>query len=501
MNVDINKINLTNKISEKYFISNNTFIHNVKKDKKDRLQVEIGDIKQEDFYPQVKIKRWDNEVNFSVRLIDDELENPSIITKDNYIVWKKSKKEIKFYDLPVSEIYPEGGYEFEITLKEKPIKNTVEFTLQTKEIEVFYQPPLNEEILEEEQYATETDIYNNNGNIISHRDENVVGSYAVYYKNSPKNVVGGKEYRAGKAFHIYRPRIEDAVGNWVWGNLSVDINNNKLIVTIPQEFLNNAVYPVTHAAGLTFGYTTKGATTAEISNGYVRASKILLSEQGELSSLAWYIKNVNVGGTPYVKHALYSDASGTPNTLLSTSNLINVLNIDGWVELTATVLLNLGNYWIVNNQSTGRRNLYWDTGLSQQSLYKTISYTSYPSNPFGTVGGYFDYVFSAYATYTANTSSPPTIIIQSFDKSKISAIATQDICTVTFQSDQNLTEWEARADGTGQGSGYLVGNGTTVTANTDVIFTVENEELTLGDKIYKINIYGKNESGVWSAYE
>lgn len=102
--------------------------------------------------------------------------------------------------------------------------------------------------------------------------------------------------------------------------------------------------------------------------------------------------------------------------------------------------------------------------------------------------------------FTQTISTTPTITIQSYTKSKISAQTTQDISTVTFQSDQNLLQWEARADGNGQGSGLLVGSGGAVTANTDVTFDIENEELTFGDKIYRINIYGQNESGVWSNY-
>jgi hypothetical protein len=96
--------------------------------------------------------------------------------------------------------------------------------------------------------------------------------------------------------------------------------------------------------------------------------------------------------------------------------------------------------------------------------------------------------------------SIPTMFIQSYTKSKISAQSTKDISTVIFQSDQNLLQWEARADGTGQGSGLLVGSGGAVTSNTDISFDIENEELTLGDKTYRINIYGQNESGVWSIY-
>ena len=41
----------------------------VNPDWQDILEVELGDVKQLDkFYPQLKIKRWDNEVNASFRL-------------------------------------------------------------------------------------------------------------------------------------------------------------------------------------------------------------------------------------------------------------------------------------------------------------------------------------------------------------------------------------------------------------------------------------------------
>ncbi|KKL52074.1 hypothetical protein LCGC14_2289150 [marine sediment metagenome] len=59
-------------VSDKYTIANNTYTQVAKADPKDRLEIEIGDSKQPDFYPQVKIQRWDNEVNASFRLLDNE---------------------------------------------------------------------------------------------------------------------------------------------------------------------------------------------------------------------------------------------------------------------------------------------------------------------------------------------------------------------------------------------------------------------------------------------
>jgi len=52
-------------------INDSTFKLTAKNDPKDLITVIIGDDKQEKFYPQIKLERWDNEVNFSVRLKDN----------------------------------------------------------------------------------------------------------------------------------------------------------------------------------------------------------------------------------------------------------------------------------------------------------------------------------------------------------------------------------------------------------------------------------------------
>jgi hypothetical protein len=47
-------------ITQKYTQTLNTYVQQVKPDWKDRIEVEIGDIKTaEAFLPQTKIKRWD----------------------------------------------------------------------------------------------------------------------------------------------------------------------------------------------------------------------------------------------------------------------------------------------------------------------------------------------------------------------------------------------------------------------------------------------------------
>lgn len=93
--------------------------------------------------------------------------------------------------------------------------------------------------------------------------------------------------------------------------------------------------------------------------------------------------------------------------------------------------------------------------------------------------------------------SKPVINIITFSTSIISSVPGKDQCTVTFQSDQDLISWIAKADGSGHTTGLTVGSGTTASANTDIQFVIDDEEFTSGDKNYIITVYGENSAG-WS---
>jgi hypothetical protein len=122
-----------------YIKSQNTYFAVPKDDPKDRINVEIGDSKQPDFKPQVKLMRWDNEVNFSVRLITTDESSP--LKTGEKINWDTDTSKIEFYEFTEGE----GGYKLVWFLKEKPLTNKVEFTIQSKGLDFFYQPELTEE--------------------------------------------------------------------------------------------------------------------------------------------------------------------------------------------------------------------------------------------------------------------------------------------------------------------------------------------------------------------
>jgi hypothetical protein len=104
------------------------------------------------------------------------------------------------------------NFEYDVILKRPPASNVVSLTLEgAGRFDFFRQPDFV-------------------------RDPLLRGSYAVYLKDT---FIG---QGTGKLCHIHRPKIIDACGNSVWGDLR--IGGGKLLITIPESFLASAVYPV-----------------------------------------------------------------------------------------------------------------------------------------------------------------------------------------------------------------------------------------------------------------
>ena len=127
------------------------------------------------------------------------------------------------------------GYEINLILNKPPPTNIFYYPLTVKNAEFYYQPPLTPEEIAR-------------GCI---RPDNVVGSYAVY---GPKK---DNEYGTGKIMHIYRPKVTDAKGAWIWGVLNY--KEGVLSVTVDPVWLSKAVYPVT--VDPIFGYNSVGGST------------------------------------------------------------------------------------------------------------------------------------------------------------------------------------------------------------------------------------------------
>jgi hypothetical protein len=325
-----------------------------------KIGIEIGDSKTPGrFLPQSKVMLWDNEVNFSIRGVMPE--EVDVVVDGDKIKHVCAGFEIHQYEKP--EAGEDGGLEFEWVLPSIPPTNQFVATIRTKGLEFYYQP-------------FETDE--------GDRPDNVKGSYAVYHATRANNFVGGKQYFTGKAFHIYRPEAVGANGERVWCELAIDTVAETLTVTVPQSFLDSAVYPVT--IDPTFGYTTSGASTST-------------STTSAICNTHSSTRHTATTGDTITSYSCILGTTALPVTRAFAQENITI-NTTGGIYTSATVsqaLTNAVNYGIaIGRPSTGQIAIRFDTiGGTERSIDNAFDCPATWTN-----AGTGTTRFSTYATYT-----------------------------------------------------------------------------------------------------
>lgn len=372
------------KLQEKFTVSQNTFSRDVKTNPQDRIQIEIGDSKQSDFKPQFKLMRWDNEVNFSMRAAEHP--NAQVKTHGEKIKYITPNYEVHQYEKP--EAGEDGGFEFEWVLPSKPSTNVLTATIQHKNLQFFYQPSLTPEEVAEGV----------------NRPENVVGSYAVYHKTKGGlNRLGEMEYKTGKAFHIYRPQAKDSSKNVTWCDLDINEAQGILTVTVPQDWLDSANYPVT--VDPTFGNTNIGASSGSSANKI--GSRYTITENGNVSSITQY---VNQDGSNTVACAIFTNNGSTLPDVKVAEDSGNTTGAGAAAWLTNNITASLTastQYWLVGWASDSRT-VFWDAGATNQYISDGAVFETW-ADPWGGTGTRFARALSIYATYTtSSTGQTPT---------------------------------------------------------------------------------------------
>jgi len=246
--------------------------------------IEVGNKVYPSPIPYIKLSKWEEEVTFTLHIPYVKREKPNEFA-DSKLKWSDKDFDVVFYPKEPEEVQGKdriyvlnehGGLEFDVVLKSKPDTNLFEFPFVSKNLSFHYQ-------------SGDKDC-----------PDKLVGSYSAYHKAKQ----GGK-YKTGKVFHIYRPKIIDSKGNWVWGKLNIDEKNKILSIEIPQEFLDNAAYPV--IIDPTFGYTAKGSKDIIVANE-IHGSFFEIPEDGTATSMtAWLV----VYGNGNVKCAIYKKSDNS----------------------------------------------------------------------------------------------------------------------------------------------------------------------------------------------
>ena len=320
--------------------------------------------------------------------------------EDKVIKFETSDRQYIFYDKTVTipnDKYSNGmisevdGYEFEFSLKEKPDTNVFDFDIETENLDFFYQPPLNVEMSDPECTATDCREY--------HRPVNIVGSYAVYYKDGVRgdySAAGGKNYMTGMAFTIYRPQAFDASGNSVWCDLNIDEASGIMTITVPQYFLDQAKYPV--IVDPTFGNTTAGTSYTSSINNQMVGSVFSSGAAGTVvTTTAYMYPDAGYYAAFGIYNSSYQWVANTASTSVGTTQAWYAYKL-----VTSTVISN-STYWLLKNDNDSSNYFYYTTGATNQSLQVAQTFGTWPSS-FGspTLG---NLQYSIYATYNEITAS------------------------------------------------------------------------------------------------
>lgn len=285
----------------------------------------------------------------------------------------------------------DNAFEIDIHLASKPSSNIFTYDVISNNLDFFYQPALTAKEISD-------------GCI---RPENVVGSYAVYHKTGRNNrkYNNGDEvnYMVGKLCHIYRPEAIDANNNKVWCDLDIDEENGTLAITVPQSFLDTAVYPV--VIDPNFGYETQGTSNYPVGGHDVRHAQYTMGAIGGTSTSISYAGTQDGSVTDYGLAIYDDDASDNPNNLIdqAIAEGTTVPWYNGWSSLNT------------NGATLTASTIYWLSVFSDLTstffAYDTATYNSsghfndaWPPNDPANEGWneWTDRHFSIYCTYTVS---------------------------------------------------------------------------------------------------
>jgi len=363
-----------------------------------------------DGYPVVRVERWGGECWITPRFEFQAISSSTSVVDDK-VIWSSPVVDVEIYGADDSR-FSLGATEINVILKQKPPTNTFSVPISSQGLAFYYQPPLTEEYkdgwsdeFQTEIKVTEIDVTDSDGNVLVHRPDWCVGSYAVYHESKSGHVLGETNYMAGKAFHIPRPQPIDSAGRTVWADLHIE--NGWLTVTIPQEFLDTAKYPIYHALGDTFGYEDKGGSTASLGSNRVRSlCNQTPASAGTATSMSMYVKYYSA--TVQLAFALYkaSDESllgytdeGTIESGWDDWKTLNFVSNPS-ISTVAHDLIYWHDFGFYYYYDTAGSNVY-------ASKSETYDYPNFP-NPHGLGDPTDTYQTSIYCTYTPGGGPTPT---------------------------------------------------------------------------------------------
>jgi len=302
----------------------------------------------------------------------------------------------RFYKTDVAIPHFPGGLEealeWEIEFSSPPTSSTISFDVEfSPGLRFCYQGKLTSEEI-------------SNG---AERPDEVVGSYAVYWKER------NNEYGTGKFCHIYRPKLTDNNGQWTWAEISIDPALRRLTYKIDLAWMSSAAYPVV-LGGTKLGKTDVGGSTTQAYDDteyYIDVGTAVSS--GTIDNLA--VRNADPNIRTNYKLMLYDTAADKPKNLLEYTTQQNPWGGHTWhivpsSQMTQGYSIVSGtHYWVGAWFDGGNGDFAYDAdATSEGAWYDGRSYSDVaPQNPAVLSTHILDgNRVSAYVEYTAAATPP-----------------------------------------------------------------------------------------------
>jgi hypothetical protein len=331
------------------------------------------------FVPNLNVSFFDDEFYFNLNRKDKIIKNEKAATASG-------KTSLGGIDRDIWYIDDKGRLKWDIEFASRPEINSWTWELKhTKGIEFYYQGELTVEEIAD-------------GCV---RPDEVVGSYAVYCNKA------NNKYKTGKLCHIYRPFCYDAKGKTIYADLN--IADGQMTISINAAWLDSAAYPV--RLDPTFGYTSKGGSSADPGDNNIWAPGWATTEAGTAQSLTMYAR---VTSAVHFCAALYSDDDLVSSTVEGYES-----SYDDWKELnlnTQSAVSASTDYYLALRGEGSGITVYYD--YVSGTLYRFNNpggYSTTWANPisWSSSGGYR---FSIYCTYTTGGSSHVPGIMQAMNQ-------------------------------------------------------------------------------------
>lgn len=351
--------------------------------------------------PKVSLTKFNDEVQLGVTytgLAPNTTGSRPFLSKN--VEWSDGNQKMQEIPLDPTPQMEDGGVEINIILNSVPASNVFTFKLDNWEnLDFFYQAPLWQEMGLLSSQSNCTDTACNINDEISQRSINVVGSYAVYYKEHKDHREGSTNYATGKAYHIFRPQVVDTNGKTIWADLSY--LDGILTVTVDKNFLLTATYPVT--IDPVFGKTAIGASINNVQANSIEATHfVLLNDGANVTQLTIYSKNNTA--THNMKGVMYNQSALKPLTLLASSTGVSITTTPLWRNYAFIVPVTIDNgvYWLGAVSDDIDDDIFFDAGAANSSYFSSPVAGVY-TNPFVTWSDFANSrtrIQSNYATYT-----------------------------------------------------------------------------------------------------